>query len=72
MTPLGDAMAHIVIDDGPDHHLKWVAAIIETGEFWTFNNPAVRLWTNITEGRLTVSPFGKDIVDQFDFSFRNS
>lgn len=57
MTPRGDAMAHFVIRDGAEHHLRWVVFIIETGECWTFLNPDVRLWTNITEGRAKVTPF---------------
>lgn len=57
MTPRGDAMAHFLIDQGSEHHLRWVTFIIDTGECWTFINPDVRLWTNITEGRDSVTPF---------------
>ena len=57
MTPRGDAMAHFLIDRGDEHFLKFVTFIIETGEGWVFRQPDVRLWTNITEGRTSVSPF---------------
>jgi hypothetical protein len=57
MTPRGDAMAHFLIDQGPEHHLHWVTFVIETGECWTFNNTEIRLWTNLTENRDGVTPF---------------
>lgn len=62
MTLRGDAMAHFVIDQGSEHHLRWVTFVIETGECWTFTNPDVRLWTNITEGRDRVTPFSKAVI----------
>jgi hypothetical protein len=56
-TPRGEAMAHFVIDRGDELHLHWVCFLIATGECWTFANPDIRLATNMTEGRDSVSPF---------------
>lgn len=49
-TPKGKAWAHFLIDRSQDHHLEWVCFICETGECWTFQNPAVRLEKNETMG----------------------
>jgi hypothetical protein len=50
-TPKGKAMAHFLIDYGPEHHLLWVTFIDETGECWTFQNPEIRLQSNTSMGR---------------------
>jgi hypothetical protein len=50
-TPKGKAMAHFLIDYGPEHHLLWVCFQDETGECWTWNNPDVRLQANLSMGR---------------------
>lgn len=46
LTPKGEAMAHILIDYGQEHHLLWVCFLDETGECWTFNNRLVRIQPN--------------------------
>lgn len=47
-TPKGKAMAHFLIDAGPEHHLSWVCFVDETGECWTFDNPQIKLQGNQT------------------------
>lgn len=47
-TPRGKAMAHLLIDYGPEEHLVWVTFIEETGECWSFINPQVKLRSNPT------------------------
>jgi hypothetical protein len=51
VTPKGEGYAHFVINNGQEHHLKWVVFIDNTGECWTFENPDVRLSHNPTMGR---------------------
>ena len=55
-TPKGDAMAHVLIDYGIEHDLRWVCIVNKTGECWTFRNPEIRAWENITEGRISQEP----------------
>lgn len=50
-TPKGKALAHFVIDYGPEHNLMWVTFVDATGECWTWPNPKVRAQKNITMGR---------------------
>ena len=50
-TPKGSALAHVLIDDGPEHDLVWVCFQDETGECWSWRNPDVRAQKNITMGR---------------------
>lgn len=64
-TPLGDAVAHFVIDDGRDEPLRWVTFVNASGECWTFRNQEVRLWTNMTEGRDRVTPFSAETMARF-------
>jgi hypothetical protein len=58
MTPRGPALAHFLIDYGPEHHLQWVVALDgpgitgDVGECWQFENPHVRFQTNYTMGRV--------------------
>lgn len=52
-TPKGLGLAHFIIDNGPESHIKWVCFMQKTGECWTFENPEVRADKNITLGRLT-------------------
>jgi hypothetical protein len=52
-TPKGAAMAHLVIDYGPEHELHWVCANISDGECWTWTNRHVRFQPNVTLGRHT-------------------
>ena len=50
-TPKGSAMAHFLIDYGPEHHLLWVCFQDDSGECWTWSNKDVRLQENISMGR---------------------
>jgi hypothetical protein len=50
-TPMGKALAHLVIDPGIEHHLQWVCALQSDGSCWTFQNPEVRFEFNATIGR---------------------
>ena len=50
-TPKGKALAHIVIDYGPEFDLLWVCFDDETGECWTWHNSLVRAQKNISMGR---------------------
>jgi len=56
-TPKGPALAHFLIDYGPESNLFWVCFINSTGECWTFANPDIRADKNITLGRDYISPF---------------
>lgn len=56
-TPKGDAVAHALIDYGPEHDLIWVCFQNETGECWSWRNPEIRAQSNITMGR-TLRPKG--------------
>lgn len=57
ITPKGRALAHFLIDYGPEHHLQWVCAQDDTGECWTWPNPQIRFQKNITMGRENISTF---------------
>jgi len=50
-TPKGKAVAHFIIDYGPEHDLMWVTFVDATGECWTWPNPKIRAQKNITMGR---------------------
>jgi hypothetical protein len=52
-TPKGSALAHLVIDNGPEYNLLWVCFNDADGECWTWDNSKVRGQKNITHGRLT-------------------
>lgn len=54
-TPKGAALAHLVIDYGPEHNLMWVCFDDTTGECWTWDNSRVRAAKNITMGRFAPS-----------------
>jgi hypothetical protein len=56
-TPKGKGLAHFLIDDGIEHHLKWVCFLDSNGECWTYTNPEIRAQKNITHGREHISPF---------------
>lgn len=45
-TPRGKAMAHAMIDYGPEMHLLWVCFLDESRECWTVRNDEVRLQKN--------------------------
>lgn len=46
----GDAMAHIVVDYGPDFDLIFVC-FGQNGEIWSWRNQDIRAQPNITFGR---------------------
>lgn len=50
VTPHGKALAHVIIDYGPEHDLLWVC-FQQNGEIWTYRNQDVRADTNVTFGR---------------------
>lgn len=47
----GNAVAHLVIDYGPEYDLLWVCILDRDGEIWTVPNPDVRGRWNQTLGR---------------------
>ncbi len=51
-TPKGSALAHVLIDYGPEHNLLWVCFQDATGECWTWANKDIRAQVNITMGRV--------------------
>jgi len=51
-TPKGSALAHFVVDYGPEHNLLWVCFNDSSGECWTWDNSKVRGQKNITHGRM--------------------
>lgn len=57
VTSKGKALAHFLIDEGPESDLKWVCFLDKNGECWTFSNKDIRAQKNITEGREYISPF---------------
>jgi hypothetical protein len=50
-TPNGKALAHILLDYGPEFDLLWVCFDDKTGECWTWPNHLIRAQRNITMGR---------------------
>lgn len=50
-TPKGPALAHVLIDYGPEHHLLWVCFNDADGECWTWPNSQVRAQKNVSLGR---------------------
>ena len=55
-TPKGDALAHVMIDYGPEYHILWVCFQDDTGECWTWQNPQIRGPKNVTMGRTSITP----------------
>jgi len=55
MTPKGRALAHFIIDYGPEHDLQWVCFQDDTGECWTWENAHIRARVNHTMGRKTIT-----------------
>ena len=55
MTPKGRALAHFLIDYGPEHDLMWVCFQDDTGECWTWENAQIRARINQTLGRTKIS-----------------
>lgn len=56
-TPKGPALAHFIIDDGPETDLQWVCFQTNTGECWTWRNRFIRAEKNLSLGREYISPF---------------
>lgn len=56
LTPKGKALAHLVIDYGPEADLMWVCFQDEDGACWTWCNRDVRIQANATLGRPTSRP----------------
>jgi hypothetical protein len=54
-TPRGPALAHVLVDYGPEHNLMWVCFGDADGQIWTWDNSKVRAQKNITMGRMTAS-----------------
>jgi hypothetical protein len=57
ITQKGPALAHALIDYGPEHELHWVCFQDSTGECWTWSNSVIRAKKNITQGRHHIAPF---------------
>jgi hypothetical protein len=55
MTPKGRALAHFLIDYGPEHDLMWVCFQDDSGECWTWENAQIRARVNTTMGRNNIS-----------------
>jgi hypothetical protein len=51
-TPKGSALAHFLIDYGPEHNIMWVCFNDADGECWTWQNSDVRACNNITMHRI--------------------
>ena len=51
-TPKGKALAHVLIDYGPEEHLFWVCFQDDTGEVWAWRNPDIRARHNPSMGRI--------------------
>jgi len=51
VTPKGNAIAHLVIDYGPEFNLVWVC-FQDNGECWSWQNKEIRAQKNITFGRV--------------------
>lgn len=51
-TPRGSALAHVLIDYGPEYNLMWVCFGDDDGQCWTWPNNKVRAQKNITLDRI--------------------
>ena len=51
LTPKGSALAHVLIDYGPEYHLVWVCFLDDSSECWSYPNPQIRAQPNYTLGR---------------------
>lgn len=51
VTPMGDGIAHIIIDYTIEHSIHWVVFLETNGQCWTFPNEKIRAQRNITLGR---------------------
>ena len=55
VTPKGKAMAHVLIDYGPEHDLIWTC-FQQDGEIWCWRNQDVRADKNTTFNRQPYLP----------------
>jgi hypothetical protein len=55
ITPRGPGLAHFLIDYGAETHLLWSVFLDDNGECWTFPNPDIRMASNPTMGRRSLS-----------------
>lgn len=62
ISPKGKCLCHFIIDEGIEHHIKWVCFQDDTGEIWTWSNIDIRAQKNITYGRDFISPLPKLLV----------
>lgn len=60
MTPKGRALAHFIIDYGPEHDLHWVCFQDDTGECWTWENAHIRARVNHTMGRKSITKINNE------------
>ena len=51
VTPRGKALAHVLIDYGPEADLIWVCFQDDGGECWSWGNKDIRAQNNPTMGR---------------------
>lgn len=58
-TPKGKAMAIAWIDYGMENDLVWMCIQDSTGECWQWENASIRARTNLTHGRVSISPINK-------------
>ena len=72
-TPKGPALAHLVIDYGPEHSLLWVCFGLD-GEIWTWPNSKVRADKNITMGRARIPhrPLTEPEIHEIEPSWPNT
>jgi len=54
-TPKGKALAHILIDYGPEHDLIWTC-FQDSGEIWCWRNQDIRAEKNTTFARPSYLP----------------
>jgi hypothetical protein len=54
ITPNGKALAHVLIDYGPEYDLVWVC-FEENSECWSWRNQDIKADANITFGRPKLS-----------------
>lgn len=64
-TPIGDAEARILDPGSPDSTSRFLCIIEESLEMWWIDQRDIRLNTNITEGRLTMTPFSAESWERF-------
>lgn len=60
-TDKGEALAHFLIDYGPESHLHWVCFLKASGEIWTLDNTRVRAQWNQTLGRRPLAAAEKSV-----------